>query len=254
MFNSVYSNLSFTVDNSFIEVDSQILSQKVDEWLSIKAQQDSYDALCGTSGSKTGELEAIFWAFQSVKSIAIENIMRCKESANLQLVELCEKEETEKAAKQLEEERQEAERREAERHEVEHWHIGGSCTFYSSWAWTNSTNWAIDTTSGGRRGCCWRGRDWWARVRTSLLLESGKTYAAALEQYVLALRQLSNYMLQELKTKRANCRTAMLSNDDAITGIIHHEQTGIWHGPGIPLPSTNLPDFYKEVEHVEAEM
>ena len=61
-------------------------------------------------------------------------------------------------------------------------------------------------------------------------------------------------MLQELKTKRANCPTAMLSSDDAIAGIVHHEQTGSWHGPGIPLPPTDLPDFYNEVERMEAEM
>ena len=107
--------LPFTADTSFIEVDVQILSQKVDELFSVKAQQDSYDVLHSTSGSKTGELEAIFRAFQLVKSISVENITRCKESEKLQLEELREKEEREKAAKLLEEERQEAERREAER-------------------------------------------------------------------------------------------------------------------------------------------
>ena len=60
-------------------------------------------------------------------------------------------------------------------------------------------------------------------------------------------------MLQELKMKRANCWTAMLSSDDAIAGIVHHEQTGSWHGPGIPLPPTDLPTFYNEVERTEAE-
>ena len=47
---------------------------------------------------------------------------------------------------------------------------------------------------------------------------------------------------------------AMLSSDDAIAGIVHHEQTGSWHGPGIPLPPMDLPAFYNEVEHTEAEM
>ena len=67
----------------------------------MKAQQDSYDVLHGTSGSKTGELEAIFWAFQSVKSISVDNITHCKESAKLKLEELREKEEREKAAKTI---------------------------------------------------------------------------------------------------------------------------------------------------------
>ena len=47
---------------------------------------------------------------------------------------------------------------------------------------------------------------------------------------------------------------AMLSSDDAIAGIVHQEQTGSWHGPGIPLPPTDLPDFYNEVERTEAEL
>ena len=115
--NSVYINIF--KHYPFIEVDPQILSQKVDELFSAKVQQDSYDVLHGTSGSKTGELEPIFGAFQLVKSISVDNITRCNENAKLQLEELREKEEREKAAKLLEEERQEAERREAERREAE---------------------------------------------------------------------------------------------------------------------------------------
>ena len=42
--------LPFTVNTSFIEVVAQVLSQKVDELFNVKAQQDSYDVLHGTSG------------------------------------------------------------------------------------------------------------------------------------------------------------------------------------------------------------
>ena len=77
------------------------------------------------------------------------------------------------------------------------------------------------------------------------------TYAAALEQFVPALRPMGQYTLQDLKQKRANCRTALASNDDAITSMIHREQNGRWYGPAIPPPPTDLPNFFTEIGRIE---
>ena len=57
--------------------------------------------------------------------------------------------------------------------------------------------------------------------------------------------------LQDFKQMRGNYHTALASNDDAIANIIHREQNGQWYGPTIPPPPTDLPDFYKEVEHIQ---
>ena len=37
------------------------------------------DIVEGVNGSKTGELEALFRSFQSLKGIVITNILKCKE-------------------------------------------------------------------------------------------------------------------------------------------------------------------------------
>ena len=81
-------------------------------------------------------------------------------------------------------------------------------------------------------------RYYWKAVKVAA------TYAAALEQYVpVLLRPLSNYTLQELKTKRANCRTAMLSSDDAIAAsfIMNKQEVGMVLA--FPFPQQTCPIF-----------
>ena len=269
--------LPFTIDKDFLEADSKVLSKKVAELFTVKAQQDSDDALQGTSGSKTGELEALFRSFQAAKSIAIENISKSKKSAENELVQFKEREEKERAANELAErletERLEAERVEAERVEAEREEAERVEAERRETAEIDMIEEAIRSiTAAHHVDEPAQAEPCTADEPARVVVEEGEiselervrryyckavkvaaTYAAALEQYAPALRLQCNYSLQELKAKRANCRTAMTANDDTITSVIHREKIGTWHGPGIPLPPTDLPDFYK-VERVQSEM
>ena len=243
-------SLPFTVDLGFLEVDNQILSKKVADLFSIKAEQDSEDVINGTAGCKTGELEAAFRTIMSVKSISVENMSRCRKSAELKLVECRENEERESANRLLAE-RLEAERVEAERREVEDALTTIAADLQSAeqmepCAIPKMAVEVSDHTEDGEIGELERVRRYYCKA-----IKVAATYATALEQFVPALRPMGQYTLQDLKQKRANCRTALASNDDAITSMIHREQNGRWYGPTIPPPPTDLPDFFTEIGHIE---
>ena len=163
-----------------------------------------------------------------------------------------EKEEREKAAKQLEEKRQEAERREVNTLEEA---IRSITAEVEQTAQTEPLAPPVVreesevAVEDGEISELERVRHYYCRA-----IKVAATYAAVVENFLPATRPISHYTLQELRTKKANCRTAMMSNGDIITSVLNRKPIATWHGPSIPLPPTDLPDFYKEFEQLQARL
>ena len=75
------ATLPFEVAIKFVEKDSVQLAQKVGNLLRKKNVQDMQNIVKDKTGSMTGELEALFRSFQSLKGTAVTNIGKCMAEA-----------------------------------------------------------------------------------------------------------------------------------------------------------------------------
>ena len=256
------ATLPFEVDIKFAENDGVQLAQKVGDLLRKKNEQEMQDIVEGKTGSMTGELEALFRSFQSLKGTAVANIGKCmteakklKAARDEEIERQKIREEQEMAKQRLEEierqkirEEQEMSKRrieEIKKQEAEEQELikvaaladNLSCTIPKA---TEPQYEDGEITELER-----------VQAYYSRAIQVAAQYALCCERFMPCMKPIDSYSADSIMAMRAQSRNAMNACDDVLLGRRRPETSGQWYGPCMPNIPADLPDLYNEMERLK---